>query len=188
MAIPEEHIAELKHAYQVLGVPLSATSASIKQSYRQLVKRWHPDLYKSGTEEYAEATQMTKLINEAYALIGDAPLRFYVDAFPTAYAAARQAARPAPEAQRTKQSQEYPKVESIFKFSWLEFWIRFVLGAFFGAMLGFGGIARRYVFDAPSMSAFAFVIVASAIVVGLAAACAGDEFWHTAFGRWWMWW
>lgn len=168
----------MKHAYQVLGVPLSATSASIKQSYRKLVKRWHPDLYKGGTEEYATATQMTKLINQSYALIGDAPLRFYVDAYPSAYAATRRAARP------TQRVADVPKVESILKFTWLEFWVRFICGAIFGALFGF----RVFMFQYQQPRAFVLGIIGSAVVFGLAATYGGDRFWHAFLGRWWMWW
>lgn len=178
MYVSEEHIAEMKRAYRVIGAPLSATPSSIKQAYRRLVKRWHPDLYKGGTEEYAEATQMTKLINESYALIGDAPLRFYADAYPTAYATARQAARPA---QRVA---EVPKVDSILKFTWLEFWVRFICGAVFGALFGF----RAFIFQYQQPRVFAFGIIASAVVFAIAATYAGDKFWHAFFGRWWMWW
>lgn len=69
MPVTDDQIEELKHAYQVLGAPLSASPSLIKQTYRQLIKRWHPDIYPTGTEAYAEATQMTTLINGAYSEI-----------------------------------------------------------------------------------------------------------------------
>src|ERR1700674_1321185 len=129
MPIVDNQIAELKHSYQVLGVLLSASASFIKQTYRKLVKRWHPDLYQNGTPEYAEATQMTKLLNGAYADIENAPLRYHIDAFPPSYAASRQATSPfstQPSSTRT---------DSILKTDWLEFWIRFICGGFLGALL-----------------------------------------------------
>ncbi len=46
MAIPAEQLDELAHAYEVLDVPVIASAGSIKQAYRKLVKRWHPDAHK----------------------------------------------------------------------------------------------------------------------------------------------
>src|SRR5690348_13552951 len=66
MPIAECQVAELKRAYQTLGVPFSASALSIKQGYRRIAKRWHPDLYPTGTPAYDEATQMMKRINEAF--------------------------------------------------------------------------------------------------------------------------
>jgi len=84
MPIAMDQLLELKRAYQIPGVPLFASAPSIKQTYRKLVKRWHPDLYPSGTSDNVEATRMTKLINEAYAAIETAPLRYYIGTTPLA--------------------------------------------------------------------------------------------------------
>ena len=73
----EFEIDELRRAYQILGVPSSASERSIKQAYRRITKRGHPDRYTSGTPTYAAATQMMKRINEAYSQIANAPLRYY---------------------------------------------------------------------------------------------------------------
>ncbi|MGB9070076.1 MAG: DnaJ domain-containing protein [Candidatus Acidiferrales bacterium] len=194
MSIPEERIAGLKHAYQVLGVPLSATPASIKQSYRRLAKRWHPDLYESDAVEHADATRMTKAINESYSLIENAPLRYFVDAFRPGYAAARQTvrpvARPVPEAAppkdaggRAQEVREYPRVESILKYTWAEFWIRFVCGGIFGAMCGFRIGVRYYT----SPGSFVAGMVAGAVIVAFVAVVVADGFWQWFLGRWWIW-
>ncbi len=74
-------LTELEHAYQVLGVPTDAAEPLIRRAYRQLITRWHPDRYASGTPEHIEATHMASLINEAYAAIALAPLRDYVEAY-----------------------------------------------------------------------------------------------------------
>lgn len=73
----EFEIDELRRAYQLLDVPYWASDRSIKRAYRRITKRWHPDRYTSGTPTYTEATQMMKLINEAYSQIANAPLRYY---------------------------------------------------------------------------------------------------------------
>jgi curved DNA-binding protein CbpA len=178
MPVAEDQIAELRHAYQVLGVPLSASTSSIKQAYRKLVKRWHPDHYPSGTPEYAEATQMTQLINGAYTSIENGPLRYHVDACPADYVKSRQAARPS-----TYDSSNTPR-ETLPKTDWLEFWVRFVCGAMFGALFGFRSLLFFY--DQPS--SFVLGIVATMLVFGLGAALIGDNFWHSFLRRWWMWW
>lgn len=67
---------EWQQAYGLLNVPPSSSPEEIKKAYRRLIKRWHPDHYPSGTPAYAEATQMTALINEAYSQISSAPLRY----------------------------------------------------------------------------------------------------------------
>ncbi len=51
--------------YTILGIPRDADGETIKQAYRQLARRFHPDL--AGPEG---ATEM-KRINRAYAVLGD---------------------------------------------------------------------------------------------------------------------
>jgi DnaJ-class molecular chaperone len=180
VSFSEEQVAELKHAYQVFGVPLSATPVAIKQSYRTLVKRWHPDFYTSGTQEHADATQMMKALNDSYALIQDAPLRYNIDAFREDYSAGR----------TEPKDPGYPKVDSIFKFSWVEFWVRFVIGAIWGALFGFRAGLGLYVglnSSASSNAAFFACIIISTLAWGLIVATAGDKFWQEFFGRWWLW-
>jgi len=177
MAISEDQILQWKHAYQVLGVPLSASAPSIKQAYRQLVKRWHPDLYKIGTDEYAESTQMATLINEAYGLVQDAPLRYHVDAFPLRPPSARQEAtakRYSPDTSRTTP----PKTDR------LEFWVRFVCGTIFGAFFGI----RLFFYFYQQPWVFLLGVLGISVLFGFAAARGGDKFWHANLGRWWMWW
>jgi curved DNA-binding protein CbpA len=59
--------------YAMLGVPVDADSDSIKRAYRQLARRYHPDL--AGDEG---ALQM-KRINRAYDVLSDPEKRLNYD-------------------------------------------------------------------------------------------------------------
>ena len=48
--------------YEILGIRKTATSEEIKNAYKQLVKKYHPDVY-PGDKTFAE--KKTQEINEA---------------------------------------------------------------------------------------------------------------------------
>ena len=52
--------------YQILGIKQTATQAEIKNAYKALVKKYHPDVY-HGDKSFAE--KKTKEINEAYKVL-----------------------------------------------------------------------------------------------------------------------
>ena len=56
--------------YQILGVTRAASADQIKSAYRELVKRYHPDLFLA-PDAKAEATEKLRLVNEAYAVLGN---------------------------------------------------------------------------------------------------------------------
>ncbi|MDQ0513713.1 curved DNA-binding protein CbpA [Mycoplasmoides fastidiosum] len=56
---------KLNH-YQILKVNYEATTAEIKKSYRKLLKKFHPDIYKKD-----DAHDITVLINQAYLILSD---------------------------------------------------------------------------------------------------------------------
>lgn len=62
------NMAELnpQRAAQILGISLNATEQEAKQSYRTLIRRWHPD---NNPNNVAEATKMSQLIIIAYELV-----------------------------------------------------------------------------------------------------------------------
>ncbi len=60
--------------YAILGVPLDADNDTLKRAYRQLARRFHPDL--AGNEGAIEM----KRINRAYAVLSDAEKRQQYDA------------------------------------------------------------------------------------------------------------
>jgi hypothetical protein len=119
---------------------------------------------------------MAKAINEAYATIKGAPLRFYVGAAPLAQAN-MQGARSVSPAVSTVRRDAPPKTD------WLEFWVRFVCGFLFGGLVGI----RLSIDFLDSLGGFVAADLAVAVVCGLAAARYGDKFWYSVLGRWWMW-
>ena len=56
--------------WTVLGLTPGADGASLKRAFRQLARRWHPDL--NGNDPHAE--EQFKAVNEAYAVLSD-PVR-----------------------------------------------------------------------------------------------------------------
>jgi len=65
----------LRRDYELLGVSPRDPATAIRRRYRQLVKRWHPDRFREGTQAHEQATSRIRAINAAYAQIKDAPLR-----------------------------------------------------------------------------------------------------------------
>ena len=58
--------------YELLGIEPKAGSKEIKQAYLNKVKEWHPD---KNPDRCAEAEEMTKILNQAYDILGDAERR-----------------------------------------------------------------------------------------------------------------
>ena len=63
--------------YEVLGVNKNATEEELKKAYRQVAKKYHPDLNPGN----AEAEAKFKEANEAYAVLSDADKRRKYDQF-----------------------------------------------------------------------------------------------------------
>ena len=60
-----------KEALTIMNLKENFTAKELKQSYRSLAKKLHPDQFKSNTLEAKEAEEKLKKINEAYALLFD---------------------------------------------------------------------------------------------------------------------
>src|SRR5262245_13356416 len=58
---------EFKDYYKTLGVSKTATEDEIRQAFRKLARKYHPDVAKNK----AEAEEKFKEINEAYEVLGD---------------------------------------------------------------------------------------------------------------------
>jgi len=61
--------ADLDAAFELLGVPRSASLDRVKRARNRLMRDNHPDRVANHPERHAEATRMTVRINEAYAAI-----------------------------------------------------------------------------------------------------------------------
>jgi DnaJ-class molecular chaperone len=66
--------------YETLGIPHTAKHEQIKRSYRGLVKRFHPDLFPSGSESQAEAGERLRQINVSYGILSNPQKRANYDA------------------------------------------------------------------------------------------------------------
>ncbi len=70
-------MADKRDYYEVLGVPRDADDAAIKKAYRQLAKKYHPDINPGDKEAEAKF----KEASEAYAILSDAEKRRQYDQF-----------------------------------------------------------------------------------------------------------
>ena len=61
--------SDLRHAYAVLSLSPPVTEDGLKQRYKALVRRWHPDRYESDPAGQAEATTRLRNINLAYEIV-----------------------------------------------------------------------------------------------------------------------
>jgi curved DNA-binding protein len=66
---------EYKDYYDILGVDRSASERDIKQAFRRLARRWHPDV----NPDDKEAEEKFKEINEAYEVLSDPDKRAKYD-------------------------------------------------------------------------------------------------------------
>ena len=64
--------------YKVLGVDPGCTDTELKKAYREKSKKWHPDQNPDNTE-YAEAR--FKEVQEAYDILSDEDIEYYIDNF-----------------------------------------------------------------------------------------------------------
>ena len=66
-----------KNYYDILGVSKTATDDEIKKAYRQLAKKYHPDLNPGN----AEAAEKLKEVNQAFSVLSDKTKRQNYDAY-----------------------------------------------------------------------------------------------------------
>ena len=59
----------VRRAYARLDLPLDASIAAARGSYRRMVLQWHPDRFGTDPVGQAEATRQMQLLNEAYSVV-----------------------------------------------------------------------------------------------------------------------
>ena len=70
-------MADKRDYYEVLGVDKSADDATLKKAYRQLAKKYHPDVNPGDKEAEAKFKEAT----EAYSVLSDPDKRKQYDQF-----------------------------------------------------------------------------------------------------------
>jgi molecular chaperone DnaJ len=73
----EVDVATDRDYYDVMGVPRGATQDDIKKAYRELVKKYHPDLHKDDPQ----ASRHMSDVNEAYETLSDPQKKPLYDAY-----------------------------------------------------------------------------------------------------------
>ena len=79
----------IARAYAILGLQRGCTRPDVKQQYKRLVRKWHPDRHANDPIGLVEATAEMRRINDAFATL-EASVRT------TDYVPAAKADRPAP--------------------------------------------------------------------------------------------
>ncbi len=62
---------KIARAYKILGLPQDAAFADVKQTYKTLVKKWHPDLFVNQPQMQKQAQEKMRLFNEAYTVLSE---------------------------------------------------------------------------------------------------------------------
>lgn len=71
-----------RNYYEVLGVSETATPNEIKNAYRKLALKWHPDKWVNKiSQEREEAKEKMQEINKVFEILGDEELRKKYDLF-----------------------------------------------------------------------------------------------------------
>jgi len=176
MTADGQTVEKLRKAYRVLDVPEAASALAIKSNYRKLIKRWHPDRPATNAASSAEAMMMTKLINEAYSLIENAPLRYY-------------AGGKGSQTAQTKSAE--PKIHSVNDVDLsdmfcnekrIEYAVRIVCGAISGVFVGF-----TLALEARRGIEILITAAVCAVAFAVGAVKYGDRFWRALLRVWWRW-
>jgi curved DNA-binding protein CbpA len=175
----EQPMEKLKKAYRVLDVPATASALAIKSNYRKLIKRWHPDRPATSAATAAEAMTMTKLINEAYGLIENAPLRY----FEGGRAANVSPQTRSPRAREKRSLESLSDREAALLEKRAEYAVRILCGILSGAFVGLI-FMRSLLWN--DIEGFTGALVC-ALVFGAGAVKVGDKIWREIFGIWWKW-
>jgi curved DNA-binding protein CbpA len=111
--------------YEILGVAKNATTEEIKKAFRELAKKYHPDLNHELMAEY-----FFKRINEAYEVLSNPQKRADYDARQTSHPRTQATYKPDRPVQSTTVKQNYydPLVQILLQKD-APGWARFLAGA-----------------------------------------------------------
>jgi curved DNA-binding protein CbpA len=93
----------MKNHYKILGLLHDAEDVVIKAAYKALAQKYHPDRHLSNK---AENTAKMVVLNEAYAVIGHAPLRKIYDDLRASLTAKKTSTEPKPATVKSKETQD----------------------------------------------------------------------------------
>jgi replication fork clamp-binding protein CrfC len=62
---------KIANAYRVLGLQPNVSLIEVKQAYKTLVKKWHPDLFVNKPQMQKQVQEKMRLVNEAYNILND---------------------------------------------------------------------------------------------------------------------
>ncbi|MFS0518471.1 dynamin family protein [Nostoc sp. UIC 10607] len=62
---------KITRAYSILGLQTNASQIEVKQAYRTLVKKWHPDLFVNQPQLQKQAQEKMHLVNDAYTILSE---------------------------------------------------------------------------------------------------------------------
>ncbi|MDZ8052186.1 MAG: dynamin family protein [Aulosira sp. ZfuVER01] len=62
---------KITRAYSILGLQPGVSFSEVKQAYKTLVKKWHPDLFVAKPQLQQQAQEKMRLVNEAYTILSD---------------------------------------------------------------------------------------------------------------------
>ena len=71
--------ANMQTLYETLGLSKTAKPEQIKRAYRMFVKRFHPDLFPSGSDTQFKAGERLRQINAAYGILSNPQKRLDYD-------------------------------------------------------------------------------------------------------------
>src|SRR3972149_5151020 len=77
VVVPYNTVAMARDYYEVLGLPRSASEKELKQAYRRLARKYHPDVNPGD----AQAEARFKEINSAYEVLSDPDKRKKYDRY-----------------------------------------------------------------------------------------------------------